>query len=73
MHSYLPIIIVALTCLSYQHYYSLKRENGKNKLYKGRVISHMPGFPDWFNVVYNDEPGVVYSYKLSEDLERGVL
>ncbi len=42
-------------------------ENGKNKLYKGRVISYVPGFPDWFNVVYNDEPGVVYSYKLSED------
>lgn len=47
--------------------------NGKNKFYKGRVITQVPGFPEWFNVVYNNEPEIVYSYRLSEDIERGDL
>lgn len=47
--------------------------NGKYKFYKGRVISQVPGFPEWFNVEYTNEPGIIYSYKLSEDIERGDL
>ena len=47
--------------------------NGKQKIYKGRVISQVPGFPEWFNIVYTDEPDTIYSYKLSEDIERGDL
>lgn len=48
-------------------------EGGKKKFFHGNVISQVPGFPEWFNVVYNDEPGIVYSYKLSEDLQNGDL
>ncbi len=47
--------------------------NGEYKFYKGRVISQVSGFPGWFNVVYTNEPGIVYSYQLSEDLEKGDL
>ena len=46
---------------------------GKLKYFKGRIISQVPGFPEWFNLVYDKEPGIVYSYKLSEDLENGDL
>lgn len=39
------------------------------------MISQVPGFPDWFNVVYTDEPSheIIYSYKLSQDIEKGDL
>ncbi len=50
-----------------------QESNGKHKFYKGKVISQVPGFPEWFNLVYTNEPGVVYSYKLSEDIENGDL
>jgi hypothetical protein len=48
-------------------------ENGKQKFYQGRVISHVPGFLQWFNVVYTNEPDIIYTFKLSEDIERGDL
>ena len=48
-------------------------ENGTEKFYKGKVISQVPGFPQWFNVVYNNEPDIIYSYKLTEDIENGDL
>ena len=41
--------------------------------YSGEVVSTVPGFPEWFNVVYDNEPDVVYSFKLLEDLKNGDL
>ena len=40
--------------------------------YSGNVISQVPGYQAWYNVVYeNDES--VYSYQLRTDLEVGDL
>ena len=41
--------------------------------YTGTVISQVPGFRDWYNVVYEDEPDIVYTYKLMEDYANGDL
>ena len=41
--------------------------------YNGRVVSTVPGFPEWFNIVYDNEPDVVYSFKLMEDFKNGDL
>ena len=41
--------------------------------YSGKVVSTVPGFPEWFNVVYDNEPDVVYSFKLLEDFKNGDL
>ena len=43
------------------------------KAYKGRVITQVPGFPDWYNVVYNEESDVVYTFRLKDDIENGDL
>ena len=48
-------------------------DKGKLRFFKGRVISQVPGFPEWFNIVYDKEPGIVYSFKLSEDMDNGDL
>ena len=48
-------------------------EDGQIVLYSGRVVSQIAGFPDWYNVVYDDEPDVVYTYKLMEDFYNGHL
>ena len=40
--------------------------------YSGTVISQVPGFPSWYNIVYDDDP-VVYSYKLVDDYNAGNL
>lgn len=64
-------ITSSLTGKSIKHRFEV--DGGKQKFFKGRVISQVPGFPDWFNVVYVEEPGIVYSYKLSEDIEKGDL
>ena len=48
-------------------------EDGQLITYSGRVISQVPGFPNWFNVVYTREPDVVYTFNLSEDLKNGNL
>ena len=29
--------------------------------YSGKVVSTVLGFPEWFNVVYDNEPDVIYS------------
>ena len=42
-------------------------EQGK---WNGRVISVVPGFPDWYNCVY-DEDTSVYTYRLLEDYRHG--
>ena len=48
-------------------------EDNQLVTYSGKVISTVPGFPEWFNVVYDNEPDVVYSFKLIEDFRNGDL
>ena len=48
-------------------------EDGDIVVYTGEVISRVPGFPEWFNIVYEKEPGIVYTYKLMEDIAAGDL
>ena len=48
-------------------------EDEKFVTYSGRIVSQVPGFPDWFNVVYDKEPGIVYTFKLMEDYRNGDL
>ena len=43
------------------------KEGDKCTVYQGRVIGHVAGFPEWYNIVYRDDPCVVYTYKLMED------
>ena len=45
----------------------------KFEKYNGQIISQVPGFPEWFNVVYENEPDIVYSYNLTEDIANGDL
>lgn len=40
--------------------------------YVGRVISAVPGFPQWFNVIYEGDEAV-YTYKLYDDYASGDL
>ena len=53
-----------------QHKFS---ENKEIVAYTGTVVSQVPGFPEWYNVVYEDEPDIVYTYKLMEDYANGDL
>lgn len=46
----------------------------------GRVLSVVPGFPDFYNIVYdsdcdpsNNVPAAIYSNKLKEDYQNGLL
>ena len=48
-------------------------EDEKFVTYSGEVISQVPGFSEWYNVVYDNEPGTVYTYKLLDDLRNGDL
>ena len=48
-------------------------EDGQVVEYSGRVVSQVPGFSEWFNVVYDNEQDVVYTYKLMEDFLNGDL
>ena len=48
-------------------------ENEELVAYAGMVISQVPGFVEWFNVVYDSEPDTVYTFKLQEDLRSGDL
>ena len=48
-------------------------EDGQIVQYSGRVVSQVSGFPEWYNVVYDNEPDVVYTYKLMEDFYNGDL
>jgi len=41
-------------------------------MYYGKVISQAPGFPAWFNVVY-DGDDAVYTYKLVDDYKEDNL
>ena len=49
-----------------QHKFSENKETGK-------VLSQIPGFQDWYNIVYDDEPDTAYSYKLMENYANGDL
>ncbi|CAG2201012.1 unnamed protein product [Mytilus edulis] len=47
--------------------------NGEDQWYTGKVISQVPAFPEWFNIVY-DEDSAVYTYHhLDDDLSRADL
>ena len=48
-------------------------EDGMLVIYSGQVLSQVPGFPNWFNVVYDNEPDVVYTFNLKDDWENGDL
>ena len=41
--------------------------------YTGTVLSQVPGFPEWYNTVYDDEPDCVYTFQLLDDYNRGDL
>lgn len=41
-------------------------------VYKGNVISVVPGFPHWYNVQYEND-SAVYAYNLFEDYKNGDL
>ncbi|WAQ99785.1 SPIN3-like protein [Mya arenaria] len=45
-------------------------EDGREKWYTGRVISQVPGFPRWFNVIYSGDEDV-YTAKLTDDYKTG--
>lgn len=45
---------------------------GERLPYTGKVISQVPGFPQWFNIVYDDDEAV-YTYKLIDDYKEGNL
>ena len=44
-------------------------KNGDCEPYDGRVVSVVPGYPEWLNVVYDNDPAV-YVYKLTEDYKN---
>ena len=41
--------------------------------FTGKIISQVIGFPEWFNIVYDEEVDLVYTFKLAEDLNNGDL
>ena len=50
------------------------KEKGRNelKVYRGKVISVVPGFPNWYNTKY-EEDEVIYAINLVEDYKNGEL
>ncbi|KAK3103507.1 hypothetical protein FSP39_019719 [Pinctada imbricata] len=52
----------------------LKRIKHKfeNDWYYGEVVSVVPGFTDWYNVKYDNDPAI-YVYRLQDDYELGDL
>ena len=45
-------------------------EGGEEQICIGTVISQVPGFPAWYNVIYEDDDAV-YSYRLIDDYKEG--
>lgn len=41
----------------------------EDSTYTGKVISVVPGFPEWYNVKYDNDPAV-YAYNLKEDYKK---
>ena len=52
-----------------RHYFMV---DGVRTQYRGRVVSTVPGYPEWFNVVYDGDIAI-YVYKLREDYSVGDL
>lgn len=48
-------------------------EDGEEVCYKGRVINVVPGFPTWYNIVYEGSHVHIYSYELLDDWRDGCL
>ena len=42
-------------------------------VYTGKVIGSVPGFPSWYNIVYDGEDEHVYTYRLVDDYKDGNL
>ena len=47
-------------------------DDGETRGYTGRVVSQVPGFPSWYNIVY-DEGDTIYTFQLMEDYCNGDL
>ena len=47
-------------------------ENGKRTPFHGRVISIVPGYPEWYNCIYKDDE-TVYVYNLAVEQTNGDL
>lgn len=47
--------------------------DGQLTTFTGAIISQVIGFPEWFNAVYDKEPDLVYTFRLTEDLNNGDL
>ncbi|KAH3887892.1 hypothetical protein DPMN_011914 [Dreissena polymorpha] len=45
-------------------------ENGQYIWYNGTVISQVPGFPEWFNLKYEDDDDI-YTARLEEEFQDG--
>ncbi len=56
-----------------RHWFLSEQGSGLREDHVGHVISVVPGFPQWFNVVYESDQDTVYTYKLIEDFELGDL
>ncbi|KAL5017913.1 hypothetical protein ScPMuIL_003635 [Solemya velum] len=46
-------------------------ENGE-KWFNGTVVSQVPGYPSWYNIVYREDDAV-YTYQLLQDWRKGDL
>ena len=51
------------------HYFS---ENDKCTFHRGYIISTVPSFNQWFNIIYDNDDNV-YTYKLLDDYSNGDL
>ena len=56
------------------HQFVVKQQDGsdKHEWFTGKVISQVPGYPDWFNILYDDDEAI-YSYRLLDDMADGCL
>ena len=37
------------------------------------IFLQVPGYTAWFNVVYDDEANIIYTFQLEEDFKAGDL
>ena len=52
--------------------HSYNDEDDSQTIYRGQVISQVPGFPSWYNIKYEGDEAI-YSYKLVDDYKEGNL
>lgn len=62
-------VIPILTGKTVKH---LFLENGEENWFTGKVISQVPGYPEWYNIIYSEDRAV-YSYQLVNDYKEGGL